>query len=153
MGASWDKKPAVGMPRKFSMAVLMMMVTLFAVMFSILRWLDASPVYYGIFGVLVFGVTLGQMILFGGKYPRAASIWSGAVLLPLEIGAISLFANLINVYQNVFERLVLTLFFMLFTVPVGALFGYLAGGLTAGVVLLLEWKKDQDPLPVDTADV
>jgi len=153
MGASWDKKPAVGMPRKFSMAVLMMMVTLFAVMFSILRWLDASPVYYGIFGVLVFGVTLGQMILFGGKYPRAASIWSGAVLLPLEIGAISLFANLINVYQNVFERLVLTLFFMLFTVPVGALFGYLAGGLTAGVVLLLEWKKDQDPLPVDTTDV
>ena len=135
------------------MAVLMMMVTLFAVMFSILRWLDASPVYYGIFGVLVFGVTLGQMILFGGKYPRAASIWSGAVLLPLEIGAISLFANLINVYQNVFERLVLTLFFMLFTVPVGALFGYLAGGLTAGVVLLLEWKKDQDPLPVDTTDV
>jgi CDP-diglyceride synthetase len=122
-------------------------------MFSILRWLDASPVYYGIFGVLVFGVTLGQMILFGGKYPRAASIWSGAVLLPLEIGAISLFANLINVYQNVFERLVLTLFFMLFTVPVGALFGYLAGGLTAGVVLLLEWKKDQDPLPVDTTDV
>ena len=30
-GASWDKKPAVGMPRKFSMAVMMMMVTLFAV--------------------------------------------------------------------------------------------------------------------------
>jgi hypothetical protein len=153
-GASWDRKPAVGMPRKFSMAVLMMMVTLFAVMFSILRWLDALPVYYGIFGVLVFGVTLGQMILFGGKYPRAASIWSGAVLLPLEIGVISLIFNLINVYHhNIFGRVVMTVFYMLFTVPVGALFGYLAGGLTAGVVLLLEWKKDQNPLPVDTSDV
>ena len=153
-GASWDKKPAVGMPRKFSMAVLMMMVTLFAVMFSILRWFDAWPVFYGIFGVLVFGVTLGQMILFGGRYPRAASIWSGAVLLPVEIGAISLFANLINVYHhNIFERVIVTLFYMLFTIPVGALFGYLAGGLTAGVVLLLERKKDQKSLPADTTDV
>ena len=42
---------------------------------------------------------------------------------------------------------------MIFAVPVGALFGYLAGGLTAGVVMLLEWKKDQDPLPADTTDV
>ncbi|MGA2798351.1 MAG: Clp protease N-terminal domain-containing protein [Thermoguttaceae bacterium] len=152
-GASWDKKPAVGMPRKFSMAVLMMMVTLFAVMFSILRWLGAMPVYYGIFGVLVFGVTLGQMLLFGGKYPRAASIWSGAALLPVEIGAINLFSDLINVYHNIFARIATTIFFMIFTVPAGALFGYLAGGLTAGVVLLLEWKKDQDPLPADTTDV
>jgi hypothetical protein len=152
-GASWDKKPAVGMPRKFSMAVLMMMVTLFAVMFSILRWLEAPPVYYGIFGVLVFGVTLGQMILFGGNYPRAASIWSGAVLLPVEIGAINLFSNLIHVYYNIFARVATTIFYMIFTVPVGALFGYLAGGLTAGVVMLLEWKKDQDPLPTDTTDV
>jgi hypothetical protein len=152
-GASWDKKPAVGMPRKFSMAVLMMMVTLFAVLFSTLRWFGASPVYYGIFGVLVFGVTLGQMILFGGKYPRAASIWTGAALLPLEIGVVNLFSNLINVYSNIFDRLVITVFFMLFTVPVGALFGYLAGGLTAGVVLLLEWEKNKDPLPADNPDV
>jgi hypothetical protein len=152
-GASWDKTPAVGMPRKFSMAVMMMMVTLFAVLFSTLRWLEAWPVYYGIFGVLVFGVTMGQMILFDGKYPRAASIWSGAVLLPLEIGAINLFSNLIHEYPNIFQRIAITIFFMILTVPVGALFGYLAGGLTAGVVLLLEWKKDQDPLPADTTDV
>ena len=141
-GAAWDNKPAVGMPRKFSMAVMMMMVTLFAVMFSILRWLDASPIYYGIFGVLVFGVTMGQMVLFGGKYPRAASIWSGAVLLPLEIGAFNLFSNFINVYHNNFARLIITFFIIFFTVPVSAV-RYLAGGLTAGVVLLLERKKDQ----------
>jgi hypothetical protein len=152
-GAAWDKKPAVGMPRKFSMAVMMMMVTLFAIMFSILRWFDALPVYYGVFGVLVFGVTMGQMVLFGGKYPRAASIWSGAVLLPVEIGAINLFSDFIRVYYNIFARITTTIFYMIFTVPVGALFGYLAGGLTAGVVLLLEWKKYQDPLPGDTPDV
>jgi Clp amino terminal domain, pathogenicity island component len=152
-GASWDNKPAVGVPRKFSMAVLMMMVTLFAVMFSILRWFGALPVFYGVFGLLVFGVTMGQMVLFGGKYPRAASIWSGAVLLPLEIGAINLFSNLISVYYNIAERVFITCFYMLLTVPVGALFGYLAGGVTAGVVLLLEWKKEQDPLPADTTDV
>jgi hypothetical protein len=42
---------------------------------------------------------------------------------------------------------------MLFSVPVGALFGYLAGGLSAGVVLVLEWKKDKDPLPADDTNV
>ena len=101
----------------------------------------------------MFGVTLGQMILFGGKYPRAASIWTGAVLLPVEIGAINLFSNLFMVYPDSFERLVKTIFIMIFTVPVGALFGYLAGGLTAGVVLLLEWEKNKDPLPADNPDV
>jgi hypothetical protein len=33
---------------------------------------------------------------------------------------------------------------MLFTVPFGAFFGYLVGGLSAGVVLLLEWKKSPE---------
>ncbi len=152
-GAAWDYKPAVGMPRKFSMAVLMMMVALFAVMFSTLKWFDASPVYYLVFGVLVFGVTMGQMILFGGKYPRAASIWTGAVLLPLEIGAINLFTTLIIGNVRIFERFLITIFFMFFSVPVGAMFGYLAGGLSAGVVLLLERKKSEEPLATDGPDL
>jgi hypothetical protein len=152
-GASWDRKPAVGMPRKFSMAILMTLVTLFAVMFSILRWLDAWPGFYAIFGVFVFGVTMGQMMLFGGKYPRAASIWSGAVLLPLEIGAATLLTNSLYNYHRISERILITIFYMIFTVPIGAFSGYLAGGLTAGVVLLLEWKKDNDPLPADDPDV
>jgi hypothetical protein len=42
---------------------------------------------------------------------------------------------------------------MLFSVPVGALFGYLAGGLSAEVVLALGWKKDKDPQPADDANV
>jgi hypothetical protein len=152
-GASWDKMPAVGIPRKFSMAVLMMMVTLFAVLFSTLRMIGASPICYGLFGVLVFGVSMGQTILFGGKYPRAASIWTGAVLLPVEIGVINLLFHYINYYQNIFERILITFLFMMFAVPIGALFGYLAGGLSAGVVLVLEWKKTPEPLPTDDMDV
>ena len=151
--ASWDNKPAVGMPRKFSIAILMMMVTLFAMLFSALRWIGALPVYYGIFGVLVFGVALGQTLLFGGKYPRAASIWSGAILLPVQIGVIYLFTDLLSdVFyseHNVIIRGILVLFFMLFSVPFGAFFGYLAGGLSAGVVLLLELKKEKDPQSSD----
>ena len=148
-GAAWDRNPAVGVSRKFSMAVLMMMVTLFAVLFSTLRWLDAHPVFYIVFGVLIFGVAMGQMFLFGGKYPRAASVWSGAMLLPLEIGVISL---LLHGPVSI-EGFFLTVFYMIFAVPLGALCGYLAGGLAAGVVLLLELKKEEQPPPADDTDL
>jgi hypothetical protein len=150
-GAAWDK-PAVGIPRKFGIAILMMQVTLFAMVFSILKWINASPIFYGLCGVLVLGVALGQMFLFGGKYPRAASIWTGAILLPAEIGAVNLFSNLFfqqNYNFSFPDRLITTFLLMLCTVPLGAFMGYLAGGLTAGVVLILEWKNRQSPAPTE----
>jgi hypothetical protein len=142
-GVAWDK-PATGIPRKFGIAILMLMVTLFAMMFSLFKWINAPAVVYGIFGVLVFGVALGQMFLFGGKYPRAASIWTGAVLLPIEIFVINIFSNFFNMSENVVERLIITFILLFLIMPFGAFFGYLAGGLSAGVVLLLEWQKSHD---------
>jgi hypothetical protein len=144
-GAAWDRNPAVGVSRKFSMAVLMMMVTLFAVLFSTLCWLNADAGYYAVFGVLIFGVAMGQMFLFGGKYPRAASVWSGAALLPLEIGVLCLFMPGMPFIYRCFTAVI----YMILAVPLGALCGYLAGGLAAGVVLLLELKKDEEPLQSD----
>ncbi|MGD0382124.1 MAG: Clp protease N-terminal domain-containing protein [Thermoguttaceae bacterium] len=150
-GASWDKRPAVGMPRKFSIAIMMMMVTLFAILFSIFRWINAPPIIYGVFGVLVFGVALGQAILFGGKYPRAASIWTGVFLLPVEMGCITLFSNDIIATNNILLRFLMAVSMMIFTAPLGAFFGYLAGGLTAGVVLVLE-RNSSGSTPADIED-
>jgi len=127
-GARWDT-PAAGVPRRFGMGILMLMMTMFAVLFAVMQLLGAPADVFIIVAVLFAGVGLGQMLLFGGKYPRAASIWVGACLYPVEV-----FADLLYRGDNSGQ-----LICMLVTSPVdGAGFGYLAGGLTAGVFLLLE---------------
>jgi hypothetical protein len=133
-GARWDKKPAVGLQRRFGTAVLMLHITLFALAFSVIRVLDAPRVYYPITVVFVLGVAIGQIVLFQGAYPRAASVWSGAVLLPLETVLTLIFLPGFSMD----ERLGGSLCGLMFGVPFGALFGYLSGGLTAGMVLILD---------------
>jgi hypothetical protein len=132
-----SRRPAVGLPKRFSMAILMSWVTLFAVVFSVLQWIGASPEVFGVIGVLMFLVGIGQMWLFGGTNPRAASIVTGAVMLPIEV----LVLNAATAFlffrppSNMLERIIGSIPFALLSIPIGAFFGYLAGGLTAGIVL------------------
>jgi len=135
-GAGWDSE-AVGVPRRFSLAVLFLMVTCYAVLFAGMQSLGAHPTIFAVIAVLVTGVGVGQTLLFGGAYPRAASIWAGACLFPVEILVV-----LVSYYlsspdvslspEDVVEILVL----MLVCIPTGAFLGYLSGGLVAGVFLL-----------------
>jgi len=137
-GAGWDST-ATGVPRRFGLAILFLMVTLYALLFSSMQLLDVQPVTFVVVAVLVTGVGLGQMILFGGKYPRAASIWIGACLFPLEILAVHVGGWFMtpNAVVSV-EGVVLVFARVLVSIPGGAFFGYLFGGLTAGVFLLLD---------------
>ncbi len=142
-GARWDT-PAVGVPQRFAVGVLMLLVTMYAFLFAAMQWLGAHPIVFTMVAVLFSGVGLGQMFLFGGKYPRAASIWVGACLLPVEVLAMW-------IYMAKFDPRLLRssgvegmLCFLIFSIPLGAFFGYLAGGLTAGVFFLIEkYRKTQ----------
>lgn len=137
-GAGWDTT-ATGVPRRFGLAILFLMVTLYAVLFSSMQLLDVQPVTFVVVAVLVTGVGLGQMILFGGKYPRAASIWIGACLFPAEILVVHVGGWLLTPNAAVsVEGVALVFGRVLLSVPGGAFFGYLFGGLTAGVFLLLD---------------
>jgi RimJ/RimL family protein N-acetyltransferase len=139
--------PAVeiaGVPRRFGVGVLMILVTMFAVLFALMQSLDTTPRVFAIVAVLFVGVAAGQVLLFEGKKPRAASICVGAILFPLEIFALV-------VYEMFFGRHGWALnpvdvcFSLKFLIPGGALFGYLAGGLTAGIFLVLNrFRKDSD---------
>jgi hypothetical protein len=133
-GASWDQRPAAGLKRRFSMAVLMLHVTLFAVIFSVLRILNADPMYYLLTAFFVLGVAVGQMFLFRGKFPRAASVWAGAFVLPLE----AVLATVFYPDMSLDARIGLSLLWLIGGVPLGAFLGYLSGGLTAGIVLVLD---------------
>ncbi|MBN2577719.1 MAG: Clp protease N-terminal domain-containing protein [Pirellulales bacterium] len=143
-GARWDRQPAVGLPRRFGMAVLMLHVTLFAVIFSMIRVIDSETplAYYLVTAVFVLGVALGQMFLFEGKHPRAASVWAGGVLLPLESAVAFLFAADLPTEQRIGGSIC----WLIGGIPLGGFFGYLSGGLTAGIVLLIDrWSAPKEP--------
>jgi hypothetical protein len=139
-GAQWDATPATGLPRRFGLSVMLSITTLFAIVFSTLQLYDAQPEVYVILGVLLFGVGVGQMFLFKGAFPRAASVWTGAVLFPIEVVALGVYLSMIHHLRDGGGAIV---GIAVISTPVGAFLGYLAGGLTAGVVLLLEMVPDR----------
>ena len=134
-----DGTPATGVPRRFSMAAMFVVMTFFALLFTLMNSLDASPEVFVVIAVLVAGVGLGQTLLFGGKYPRAASVCVGAGLLPLEILAVAVYLYISSPRSSSSgEGAALTVMAMVFCVPVGGFLGYLAGGLAGGVFLVLD---------------
>jgi hypothetical protein len=146
--ASWDRQ-AVGVPRRFGMAIVLLIMAMYAVLFAAMKLLAASPGVFIVIAVLFTGVGLGQMLLFGGRYPRAASVWVGGCLFPLEILATYIYlantAGTAGRPPNYLGEMVCSL---VFSVPLGAGFGYLAGALTAGVFLLIErYAKPRQAAP------
>ncbi len=139
-GARWDS-PAVGVPRRFGMAVLMLLMTMYAVLFATMTLLDANPPIFIVVAILFTGVGLGQMLLFEGKYPRAASVWVGGCLFPLEIlGALLIVVFFVPAVRG--DVVPWLLILLILSPALGAGFGYLAGGLTAGVFLLIERYRE-----------
>jgi hypothetical protein len=128
-----------GVPRQFGIGILLVITTMFAVLFAMLQGLGAPPLAFAGIAVFFGAVGLGQMLLFKGKRPRRASVIVGACFLPcLLLGTI-----VIEMFE---ERRVVPDFFtglLLFLIwsPVGALFGYLAGLLIAGVFLVIDMLK------------
>ena len=132
----WDSH-ATGVPRRFGMSIMFMMMTMYALLFAFMKMMDTPPWEFAIIAIFVTGVGFAQMALFGGRYPRAASIWSGAILFPVEI----FFYTGAWAYSDTGQTLVsfaIGLFLAILSTPFGAFFGYLSGGLTAGAFLLIE---------------
>jgi hypothetical protein len=143
-GSSWITeidRPAVGVPRRFGMFIMMLMVTLYALLFSLLKVLHASTSVFVFIALLVTGIGIGQAVLFGGRYPRAASIWIGLVLVPIEMLAFCMFANDFIYFGNmsVGEVLAVVIGIVFVGVPIGAIVGYLFGTVTAGGFYLEDW--------------
>ncbi len=147
--ASWIAdidRPAVGVPRRFGVFLMMLMVTLYAVLFSVLRWLQASNLVFGLLALLFTGIGIGQAVLFGGRYPRSASIWIGSILVPIEVCVFIMNKNdflYVGAFSGMMAFVCLLLAFLL-SIPFGALFGYLFGTVTAGGFWLVDlYEKRQ----------
>ncbi len=130
-----------GVPRRFGVGVLLILVTFFAVLFAFLRTFDYGPKVCAVVGVLFVGVAAGQSLLFGGRRPREASLLVGALLFPLEMLTLAVYEHVVEEFSrgSIAEDILVGLFW---SVPLGALFGYLAGTLTAGIFFVMDrWSN------------
>ena len=145
------RKPT-GVPRRFGVAVMLVIMTMYAVLFAVMQKLPAL-FFVGI-ATFFTGVGLGQAILYEGRSPRKASAVTGMVLYPvlLIVGAVIMAHNdrtIPDPSENplLFAVVVVLAGFLVafyFLSGFGAGAGYLAGGLIAGVFLL--FNKVQPPL-------
>lgn len=135
-------------PRRFGVGVMMILVTVFAVLFAVLNLLGVPPGVFAIVTLVFLGVTAAQILLFGGQRPRQASLLAGGVLLPLGIIA---YVAIAEAGSHDYSRTVMgaVVGCLLCGVPGGAVCGYAAGNLMAGVFLILDWlrRPTDRPLP------
>jgi hypothetical protein len=113
--------------------------------------MGASVGAFAVISTMVTAVAIGQTFLFGGRYPRAASIWVGGCFFPLQCIAVRLWlysAHGDGLFLSPVEFIEGCVGPMLFSIPIGAIFGYLYGGVIGGVFLILdalaEWRSRRD---------
>ncbi len=133
-------RPAIGVPRRFGVFLMMLMVTFYAVLFSVLTVLRATPVVFALMAFLFTGIGIGQAVLFGGRFPRAASIWAGSILVPIEA---VIFCSIENdfLYFGRMSRgsaIAAGIAVVIVCIPMGAILGYLFGTVTAGGFYLVD---------------
>jgi hypothetical protein len=74
---------AVGVPRQYGVGTLLLITAMYALLFGALKSLRSPPAAFAIVGVFPACIGLAQMLLFGGKRPREASIIAGSVFFVL----------------------------------------------------------------------
>jgi len=134
---------AVGVPRRFGVSTALVLTTLYAALFTVLRLANATVGTFIATTVFFTGVGLAQMLLYRGQNPRSASIIAGAILLPV-VAVVMVVADVPG--SGLREPLGFVVVSIVFFVPFGMILGYAAGCLTASVFLVKDrdWKVAED---------
>jgi hypothetical protein len=128
-------KPEVfGVPRRFGIGTILVVTAAYGALLALLRAMDW---HRGVIAARVGFVSLiglGQMLLYRAREPRKASIITGAVCLPVVQ---TLIYFLLRPRRGWIDptQLVGWLFF---SIALGGAAGYLAGGIVAGVFLIMD---------------
>ncbi len=122
-----------GVPNRFGVGTLLVISTMYAMLFAAWRLLGGSPQFLVWVTLFFSAVGLGQMLLYKGQRPRKASAVAGACAYSCMLLGYA-------AYQQLTEHAIpgIFIFGLLHCVPVGALLGYLAGSLIASHFLLID---------------
>jgi hypothetical protein len=126
----------VGMPRQYGVRTMLVITTLYAVLFAFLASLKAHPFFFVAPGIFLAGIGLTQMFVFKGTRPREASLLAGSCLL--AAGAAT---GVVLMHCAGEPGDGVLLWMVVFTPGVGAALGYLVGVAIAGPFLVAEWPK------------
>ena len=151
------RMPIAGVPRTFNAGRMLVIVTMFALLFSLLQWAKAPMPVYPVVGGFCAAIVLGQMLLFGGRQPRAASCIAGGCSMPLIALVIAVFEDgnrLIGELRAAPMDMLSSLACPALGAAVfGVLAGYVIGTFCAGVFLIVDrrWNAGQivPDVPVD----
>ncbi len=118
-------------PRSFDLATIFVVTFAYSLLFAVMSFASFPPLMSLAVGAFITVVGVCQAVLFGGKYPRAASYLSGAVLYV----AATIIMSVLAPRGFRIEYLVLGI---PMSIIFGAIFGYLAGVLVGGVFLVAD---------------
>jgi hypothetical protein len=144
------QKP-VGVPRRFSIGTMMILVTAFILLFAVLKTLDTPPIVFAIVTIYVAGIAASQSLLFKGRRPRLASVVSGMSMIALFVVIVAVME--FRVYPRSLDvgAIVGFLFTMvIFPVVVGAPLSYAVGCFVASIFLVR--REPDDAIPTLTSD-
>lgn len=145
--------PIAGVPRVFSAGRMLVIVTMFAVVFSLLQLSKAPAPVFPFVGGFCGAVVLGQMLLFGSRKPRAASCIAGGCAMPLlalMIAVASRGKYVLDQLRADPVEMVGSLLCSGFALTIfGVLAGYVIGTFCAGVFLIIDrqWNAGQIVAP------
>jgi hypothetical protein len=72
-----------GVPRRYGVGTLLVITTLYSILFAFLRSVGAPPAVFVVVALYLAGIGAAQMLLFQGERPREASILTGSALFVL----------------------------------------------------------------------
>lgn len=129
---AWDG-PAVGVPRRFSLATLMLTMVTYAILLGGMRAGGIPNDWIVVVLVLFTAAGIAQPILYGGKNPRGVSVLVGLAMFPIGVLVLVMYRHLVggNPY-DVGDSVVLVFLAFLGGGPLG----YAAGCLAAGMFFL-----------------
>ena len=132
----------LGVPRRLPLGELLLLVTLFSVVFRVLTLFDIPGITIFYAGFFTSGIAIGQAMLFDGKRPRDASIIAGAILSPTLWLLNSLFGVLgFNIGH--FDSIAGFVSGIVLTAAIGPFLGYLAGLFVAAWFFLFDFYRHE----------
>ncbi len=127
-----QRPPDFAVPKTFGMSAILGIMTALALLFAVLRRLNAFPEVYFFLSGLAIAICLAQMTY--GKAPRLASVVAGGLILPIVfIVAAVLSGNTTRIGVAILIAIPL--------IPCGALLGYLTGTCAAGIFLVMNYLE------------